>query len=75
MQKHIILTAISLLLSVLGVAWVQPNTTAGVSFLVLFIVVLVNAGGALVLMAVSSKPKRKRSTKAKRKASEPRGSN
>jgi len=57
MRKHAILTAVGLLIGLLALAWVQPNTSAGATFLVLLGVVLVNAVGAILsLLLPSGKP-------------------
>ena len=45
MRKHAILTAIGLAIGILAVAWVQPNS-AGATFLVALMIVIVNAIGA-----------------------------
>lgn len=50
-QKHAILTAIGLVLSILAVAWLQPNSTGGTTFTVVFMLLVVNALGALVIRA------------------------
>jgi len=48
MQKHIILTALGLLLGLLALAWVEPATKSGATLLVLLVIVVVNAVGAFV---------------------------
>jgi len=35
-QKHAILTAVGLILSVLAIAWLQPNETGGTTLVVVF---------------------------------------
>jgi uncharacterized protein YacL len=42
-QKHVVLTAIGLVLGILALFWVQPQTSAGASFLLVVIVVILNA--------------------------------
>jgi multisubunit Na+/H+ antiporter MnhG subunit len=66
MQKHIVLTAVGLLLGLLALAWVRPNTSAGASLLLLVAIVVVNAVGALAALRLP-KISRKRKPRAKRK--------
>lgn len=42
-QKHAVLTAIGLVLGIAVLFWVQPQTSAGASFLLVVIVVILNA--------------------------------
>jgi TRAP-type uncharacterized transport system fused permease subunit len=51
MQKHAILTAVGLLLSILAVAWLEPNSAGGTTFVVVFLLLVVNALGAIVIRA------------------------
>jgi multisubunit Na+/H+ antiporter MnhG subunit len=48
MQKHVVLTAVGLLLGLLALAWVQPNTSGGASLLILVTIIVVNAVGVVV---------------------------
>jgi TRAP-type uncharacterized transport system fused permease subunit len=66
MQKHVVLTAVGLLLSLLVLAWVRPNTSAGASLLILTIIVVVNAIG-VVVMRRSPPTRKKRYPKGMRK--------
>jgi hypothetical protein len=50
-QKHAILTAVGLLLSILAVAWLEPNSVGGTTFVVVFLLLVVNALGAIVIRA------------------------
>ena len=50
MQKHVILTAVGLVLGLAALVWVAPATNAGATFLVLLIIVVVNAVGALMTL-------------------------
>ena len=50
-QKHAILTAVGLLLSVVAVAWLEPNSTGGTTFVVVFLLLAVNAIGAMLIRA------------------------
>jgi len=50
-QKHAILTAIGLVLSILAVAWLEPNSTGGTTFIVVFLLLMVNALGAIIVRA------------------------
>jgi hypothetical protein len=50
-QKHAILTAVGLLLSIVAVAWLEPNSTGGTTFVVVFLLLVVNALGAIVIRA------------------------
>jgi hypothetical protein len=47
LQKHAILTAIGTILAVAAVAWLEPNTAGGTTFVVVFLLVIVNAVGAI----------------------------
>ena len=51
MQKHAILTAVGLLLSILAVAWLEPNSAGGTTFVVVFLLLVVNSLGAIVIRA------------------------
>ena len=46
-RKHTILTAVGAILSVAAVAWLQPNSAGGTTFVVVFLLLIVNAVGAL----------------------------
>ena len=46
-QRHAILTAIGAILSVAAVAWLQPNSAGGTTFVVVFLLLIVNAVGAI----------------------------
>jgi hypothetical protein len=46
-QKHAILTAVGLVLSIVAIAWLQPNSNGGTTFVVVFLLLLVNAVGAI----------------------------
>jgi multisubunit Na+/H+ antiporter MnhG subunit len=48
MQKHIVLSAIGLILGLLALAWVRPQTPSGATLLVLLVIAIVNAFGAFV---------------------------
>jgi uncharacterized membrane protein len=48
MQKHIVLSAIGLVLGLLALAWVRPETPSGATFLVLLVIAVVNAFGAFL---------------------------
>ena len=48
MQRHIILTFIGVVLAIALVAWVRPETAGGTTFLVVIILLAVNAIGAIV---------------------------
>jgi hypothetical protein len=48
-QKHAILTAVGLILSVLAIAWLQPNETGGTTLVVVFLLIVVNAVGAVFI--------------------------
>jgi TRAP-type uncharacterized transport system fused permease subunit len=50
-QKHAILTAVGLLLSILAVAWLEPNSAGGTTFVVVFLLLVVNALGAILFRA------------------------
>ena len=49
MQKHIVLTFVGVLLAIGLVAWIQPLSTGGTTFIVVVTLLAVNAVGALVL--------------------------
>jgi hypothetical protein len=49
LQKHAILTAVGLILSILAVAWLQPNSAGGTTFVVVFLLLVVNAVGAVII--------------------------
>jgi hypothetical protein len=49
LQKHAILTAVGLVLSILAVAWLQPNSTGGTTLVVVFLLIVVNAVGAIII--------------------------
>ena len=49
MQKHALLTLLGLVLGALAVAWIQPNTNGGTTFVVVVSVLLVNAVGAIAI--------------------------
>jgi hypothetical protein len=68
-QKHAVLTAIALLLSLLTLAWVQPNTSAGAGLLILTTIIIVNAIGVVVMWRPSltnKRPKPKRKSKPRK---------
>lgn len=48
-QKHAILTAVGLILSVLAIAWLQPNEAGGTTLVVVFLLIVVNAVGAIFI--------------------------
>jgi hypothetical protein len=48
LKKHLISTAIGLLIGLLVLAWVQPLTSGGISLLLLLVVAFANAGALLV---------------------------
>ena len=48
-QKHAILTAVGLILSVLAITWLQPNETGGTTLVVVFLLIVVNAVGAVFI--------------------------
>jgi Mg/Co/Ni transporter MgtE len=48
LKKHLISTAIGLLIGILVLAWVQPLTSGGISLLLLLVVAFANAGALLV---------------------------
>ena len=48
MQRHVILTFIGVVLAIALVAWVRPETAGGTTFLVVIILLAVNAVGAIV---------------------------
>jgi hypothetical protein len=50
-QKHAILTAVGLVLSIVAIAWLQPNSNGGTTFVVVFLLLLVNAVGAIFVRA------------------------
>ena len=50
-QKHAILTAVGLFLSILAVAWLEPNSAGGTTFVVVFLLLVVNALGAILIRA------------------------
>jgi hypothetical protein len=49
LQKHAILTAVGLILSILAVAWLQPISAGGTTFVVVFLLIVVNAVGAVII--------------------------
>jgi len=66
MQKHVVLTAVGLLLGLLALAWVRPDTSAGASLLMLITIVVANAVGVLAALRLP-KTSKKRKPRAKRK--------
>ena len=48
MQRHLILTFIGVVLAIALVAWVRPETVGGTTFLVVVVLLSVNAIGAIV---------------------------
>jgi len=48
-QKHAILTALGLILSIMAVAWLQPRGTGGTTLVVVVLLLVVNAVGAMIL--------------------------
>jgi hypothetical protein len=50
-QKHAILTAIGLVLSIAAIAWLEPNSNGGTTFVVVFLLIVVNAVGAVFVRA------------------------
>lgn len=48
MQKHVVLTAIGLVLGLIVLAWVRPETAPGATLLVALAILLVNAFGAFL---------------------------
>ena len=50
-QKHAILTAVGLLLAIVAVAWLEPNSAGGTTFVVVFLLLVVNALGAILIRA------------------------
>jgi hypothetical protein len=50
-QKHAILTAVGLVLSIVAIAWLQPNSNGGTTFVVVFLLLLVKAVGAIFVRA------------------------
>lgn len=50
MQKHLMLTALGLLLGLAALALIEPDTKPGAVFLVFLAIVVVNAAGALVAL-------------------------
>ena len=53
MQKHALLTVVGLVLAAAAVAWVQPNTNGGTTFIVVIIVMFVNAVGVVAIRSRS----------------------
>lgn len=49
MQQHALLTLFGLILAALVVAWIQPNTNGGTTFLVVVVLLLANAFGAITI--------------------------
>lgn len=60
MQKHALLTLFGLLLAALAVAWIQPNTNGGTTFVVVVMVLFTNAVGVI---AIRSRMKQRGSPK------------
>jgi hypothetical protein len=48
LKKHLISTAIGLVIGLLVLAWLQPLTSGGISLLLLFVVAVANAGALLI---------------------------
>jgi hypothetical protein len=48
MGKHIVLSVVGVLLGLAALAWIQPNTSAGATFLLTLSIALVNAVGYIV---------------------------
>jgi multisubunit Na+/H+ antiporter MnhG subunit len=48
-QKHAILTAVGIILSIMAVAWLQPNEVGGTTFVVVVLLLMVNAVGAIFI--------------------------
>ena len=49
LQKHIFVTVIGIVLSIIAVAWLQPQSAGGTTLVVVFLVLLVNAVGAIFI--------------------------
>jgi hypothetical protein len=60
MRHHLVLTTVGLLLGVVALPWIQPNTSAGATFLVLCFILLANAAGALRRRSHPAKKPRRR---------------
>jgi membrane protein required for beta-lactamase induction len=48
LKKHLISTAIGLVIGLLVLAWLQPLTSGGISLLLLLVVAVANAGALLI---------------------------
>jgi hypothetical protein len=55
LQKHALLTLFGLVLAALAVAWIQPNTTGGTTFVVVVMVLFVNVTGAIAIRSRTKK--------------------
>ena len=66
LQKHALLTLFGLVLAALAVAWLQPNTNGGTTFVVVIAVLFVNAvGGIVIRFRTRGVPKPPATSKAK----------
>jgi hypothetical protein len=52
MGKHVVLTVIGILIGLLALAWLRPNTSAGATFLLLMSVAIINALGTATAAAL-----------------------
>lgn len=58
MKRHLGLSFLGILLGLAALAWIQPNTSEGATFLLLISVAVANLAGALVSWAITQwKPK------------------
>lgn len=59
LQQHAILSAIGIALAIAAVAWLGPATAGGTTFIVVCILLLINAIGALVIRIAAPRGKPK----------------
>jgi hypothetical protein len=59
LQKHAFLTLSGLVLAALAVAWIQPNTTGGTTFVVVIMVLFMNVVGAIAIRSRTKQGPRK----------------
>jgi hypothetical protein len=71
MRKHLVLTAMGLILALLALAWMRPNTSAGASLVIVLTIMIVNAIGVLVPKRLPPIKKRRKPTGKRNRIAKP----